>query len=450
MALSQPARLKTWLGQTGLRQTNFPLYQLLEQLINSLIQDQKVFAAEIASGGGGGSPNAITGLNTDVVATGPGNVPATIQPNVVTYAKIQQVSALRLVGNPDGSAQDMVEIPIADGLAFVNGALVVEVVPGVPGLLHRLLSATHFDTRPAPPTYGDLVRAGEGVDFEGQYYGFTLNAPIVEDFQGIQFGYYSGYHGILTPSISMGYSAPNNTFIPVTPPNTWLAWEYIDFFLLSLLIEDFEGIRWGYEVRELVGGNNFGYYPPELSFIQPPSPENEETPALWERLPIGSEGDVLTVVDGIPEWQSLPAPPPLGDESWVDIAFDAGDFSAAGGTSPDWTVAEANIERWQYQFQYNSSGIPVAVRYALYVRATTVSGSAPTQLLVTIPHIIIGRYAEFISIQENNTAVNDAFVEYDEGVSTTTLFINKVAGATFDTTAGETYVAFEISAALAP
>lgn len=167
-------------------------------------------------------------------------------------------------------------------------------------------------------------------------------------------------------------------------------------------------------------------------------------------MPIGSEDEVLTVVSGIPTWQALPPIPAEPAYPWIDIAFSAGDFTATGGVTPGWTVASGDVERWQYQQFPGTVGLNNNVRIALYVRATTVSGSAPTQLQIKLPFNIVGRFAEFISIQENSAAVNNVFVEYDESVTTDTLYINKIAGAVFDTTAAGTYLAFEISAVKAP
>lgn len=65
----------------------------------------------------------ITSLTTDVVATGPGAAAATIQPNVVTYAKFQQIAASRLFGNPTGSLANGQEISLGTTLAFSGIAL---------------------------------------------------------------------------------------------------------------------------------------------------------------------------------------------------------------------------------------------------------------------------------------------------------------------------------------
>jgi hypothetical protein len=58
--------------------------------------------------GGGGS--GITALTGDVTASGTGSVPATIAAQAVTYAKIQNVGALSILGNSTGSAATVAEL----------------------------------------------------------------------------------------------------------------------------------------------------------------------------------------------------------------------------------------------------------------------------------------------------------------------------------------------------
>lgn len=440
MANNKLANLKSQLLTSGLSARDQPLFQVISQLIQFL---QDLGYEVTASASSGGSGNGITGLSGDVVASGPGNVAATIQPNVVAYGKMQQVAALRLLGNATAVLADVMEIGLGDNLEF-DGTTLNVTIPGSggTGLGHRVLSSTHIDSIPALAQAGDLIYATNGADITGDYYSFILNAPVVEDFSGLRFGYYAGYHGAFTPTNSMGYCPEDLDFIPVVPPDTWLSWDFLDFYILALVIEDFVGLRLGYVfTADPVTSNYYAYYPPGLAFVDPPSPENEATSALWTRRGIGTEGQVLTSVDGFPVWQDLPAEPEF---PWEDIPFVAGNFTATGGTTPDWTVASGDVERWQRQdFPGNN------VRIALYVRATTVSGTAPTQLVITLPFSITGRFAQFISIQENGAVANGVFVEYDSGTSANQLFLNKIGGAVFDTTAAGTFLAFEISATLA-
>ena len=113
-------RLKAWLLKTGLKQTNDPLYQLIFVLINEMRQLQ-VGVQEAASSSGGGSTNAITALDTDVVATGPGIATATIQPNVVTYAKIQQVSSGQKLLGRELSVGNVEELGLGANLEIIDG-----------------------------------------------------------------------------------------------------------------------------------------------------------------------------------------------------------------------------------------------------------------------------------------------------------------------------------------
>lgn len=77
--------------------------------------------------------SGITATTGDVVATGPGSVPATIQvgavtttkiaTSAVTYAKIQNESGETLLGNPNGSVAAPSEISIGSGCSFSGTTL---------------------------------------------------------------------------------------------------------------------------------------------------------------------------------------------------------------------------------------------------------------------------------------------------------------------------------------
>lgn len=72
------------------------------------------------------SSGGITALTGDVTASGSGSIATTISANVVTYAKMQQMVASRLLGNSSGSTANMAPIPLGNGLAFVAGSLVAD------------------------------------------------------------------------------------------------------------------------------------------------------------------------------------------------------------------------------------------------------------------------------------------------------------------------------------
>jgi hypothetical protein len=64
--------------------------------------------------------DAITALTGDVVATGPGSVVATIQPNVVTNAKLAQAPANTIKGNNTGSTANVTDLTGAQTTALLS------------------------------------------------------------------------------------------------------------------------------------------------------------------------------------------------------------------------------------------------------------------------------------------------------------------------------------------
>lgn len=93
----------------------------------------------VGGSGGGPASNAITSLTTDVVAVGPGAAVATIQPDVVTYAKMQNVSAAsRLLGRGSAAGSgDPQEVSLGAGLTMAGtvisgvGGTIVSAVPRI-------------------------------------------------------------------------------------------------------------------------------------------------------------------------------------------------------------------------------------------------------------------------------------------------------------------------------
>ena len=453
-------RLISQLNTSGLSQKDQPLYQVIFQLINYLRQTQIGFAEQLASGGGGGGGGgsllAIEELTTDVVAVGPGIVPATIQPHVVTYNKIQSVINGQVLLGAESPLDDVTELSIGDGLEIIGGSLNLDIPGGGLGLPHNFLSTTHPDTIPHAPILGDLVRAAEGAAPEGTYVNAVIMGSMVEDFEGIRAGYMLGFDGGgLIPSKSGAYGCPTLTYKTPEVPDIWLTWDFINAFILAKVNENFYGYRQGYTALTpggfVPGPGQYGAYSvPTLPLIIP-NPPILPSSVKWQRHGIGAEGQVLTVVDGKPEWSSgsEPCPIPLVCP-WVSVPFNAADFTAAGGTTPTWTVEAGDVIRWEYQVFTTPDNLENSVRIALYLRTTSVGGSAPTQLRVHLPFDILGKWAGQISIQENLTAPNDTFVAYDSTVNANTLFIQKIpfetTGPPFDTTPGNTFISFEISA----
>src|SRR6185437_1095673 len=75
----------------------------------------------------------ITSLNSDVVASGPGAASATIQPGVVTYAKIQNTTqGSILIGRYAATAGSFEEILLGSGLALNTGTGVLSVTGAPP------------------------------------------------------------------------------------------------------------------------------------------------------------------------------------------------------------------------------------------------------------------------------------------------------------------------------
>lgn len=452
-------RAKQWLDTSNLKQTNMPLWQVISALIDAVRLNQVATQEVAAESGGGGSSAGITELTTDVVAVGPGIAAATIQPDAVTtakildanvtYPKIQDTVLGDILLGRSATPGTVEEIELGADLEIVDTTL--QIIPGGGGsgggIAHDFLSATHPDTVPDSPVIGDLVRAVEGPGVTGEYYGFILNAPVVEDIQGFRMGYVGPPEAFI--GNFFGYYPPAFDFVPVTPPDTLLAFEYTDFFIQSLLVEDIEGFRTGYaKTFDYLVGNNFGYYAPAFAFVVPPSPANPDAGALWERLPVGAEGDVLTVVDGVPEWTPLPVSQIPIVCPWETIPFDSANFTASGGVGPTWTVDAADVERMEYQVFSTPGDANNSVRIAVYLRNTTVGGTAPDQLHIQLPFNVIGEFAQIIGLQENSVAQYDCFVSYSG--TTSILNIQKIpfggSGPVFDTTADETFLSFEISA----
>jgi hypothetical protein len=90
------------------------------------------------------------------------------------------------------------------------------------------------------------------------------------------------------------------------------------------------------------------------------------------RLPAGSNGQLLSVVSGLPAWIAAPAAPGL----WTDVAFNAANFSTptAGAT---WAVTAGS-------YSYTVVGNTAIVAVTVLGTASTITG-APVRLRITLP-----------------------------------------------------------------
>lgn len=127
-----------------------------------------VITWEDGSGGGGGS--GIGALTGDVTAAGTGSVAATIAPDVVTYAKMQNVSAAsRLLGRGDSGAGDVEELILGAGLAL-TGTVLNTVGGGGGGNADFLSGAITNSTNSSNSVYAAVNGSAVTVEAGKTYY----------------------------------------------------------------------------------------------------------------------------------------------------------------------------------------------------------------------------------------------------------------------------------------
>ena len=69
------------------------------------------------------TPVQIITLTGDVTGSGTGSFAATIANDAVTFAKMQNITDVRLLGRSAGSSGDCQEITVGSGLSLSGGAL---------------------------------------------------------------------------------------------------------------------------------------------------------------------------------------------------------------------------------------------------------------------------------------------------------------------------------------
>jgi hypothetical protein len=158
---------------------------------------------------------AITGLTGDVVATGPGSVLATIQPNAVTNAKLAQAPANTFKGNNTGLTANELDLTVAQATAMLNAVVGDAGGGGIKGLV------------PAPPVgsraAGDFLGADGNWDYVDQskprYPSFSLISQTLDTIGNTKFEntiLYTGITGKQYAIVSGGGSAATMTIFDVT------------------------------------------------------------------------------------------------------------------------------------------------------------------------------------------------------------------------------------------
>lgn len=508
MALQQPDRLKSQLLTSGLQQKDPALYQIINSLID-IIRAANLEITSVAASSGG-TDTGITELTGDVAAgPGSGSQVATIQPdavttpkiiddaittpkildNNVTYAKIQQVSATqKLLGNDEAAAPANVrEIGLGENLSIEDNTLQITPSGGTTtGLGHRVLSDTHIDSLPATPVLNDIIYAGEGEAFVGTFVNAALVGQIQEDCYQIRAAYMLGFSGNeLELAGNVGCMAPPPLdFVTVEVPEQWLTWDLISGYLLGLIIEDFYGIRGAYQLHfqgqsEFPVGNVgvLAAYPTDM--ITPPDPAYDTVLPAWQRKAIGAEGTVLGVLNGALEYlEDLDVPGNINADTgnitaggnvtggaliglasvsaplvngvylgiWIDVPFDAANFTANGGTTPTWTLVSGD----QVLFRYCYIS-PEMMIVQVYLATTSVASAAGnvTDLMILIPDgkSAVGTVAQLCGAQEAGAAVFDIYCGTDPATDATKIFIRTYpigSGRAFDQTPNGSYFGFTI------
>src|ERR1700676_5146826 len=114
----------------------------MSNLNTSILPANVLIAGLAAAGAASGTAVSLIG---DVTGVGVGSIQTAIAAGAVSYAKMQNESALTLLGNPSVTSQSPGEGTIGAGFAFVGTQIIVDPV-ALRGFLFGLNTATNAGT----------------------------------------------------------------------------------------------------------------------------------------------------------------------------------------------------------------------------------------------------------------------------------------------------------------
>jgi len=161
------------------------------------------------------SPSSLT-LTGDVTGSGTSSVATTIANSAVTYAKLQQETALTVLGNLSGITANTAAIPLGTGLAFSSGKLIASTQNSA--ALSNLTTSSSSFANVVGFSFSVGVKEVWSVEFalfvSGSAAGmqFQLTGPASPfGVAQLTFGTTSGITAYST-DLQTGYSSPSNAY----------------------------------------------------------------------------------------------------------------------------------------------------------------------------------------------------------------------------------------------